>query len=325
MDYQLSQMKSVTKRRRPSHGNSSSDEQQMEEDEEGEDRTDLLETEPLPFRETGSLNIEDDLIDLRGDGGRRNKITVETRIDETNVGMRMLRLMGWSEGTGLGARRDGRLDPVPISEKRGSDLTGIGKMSLDSKVIDDSTSHRKELESERMLKETEEDRRAREEMVAKRTAIKEETLAAIQNFRCELCEKQYKLHSEFDNHMNSYDHHHKKRMKEMLSSQKLSHSNQAAAQKRREKERKREEKELKRLVNGAGGSNLGSAGIGPPVTTKTVEGTGGGGWKKTFSSSSSSTSSKVTSGGWKTVEVERGKMENPSLTSVKEENKSVGA
>lgn len=29
------------------------------------------------------------------------------------------------------------------------------------------------------------------------------------NFYCELCDKQYTKHQEFDNHINSYDHAHK--------------------------------------------------------------------------------------------------------------------
>lgn len=29
------------------------------------------------------------------------------------------------------------------------------------------------------------------------------------NFYCELCDKQYQKHQEFDNHINSYDHAHK--------------------------------------------------------------------------------------------------------------------
>uniref|UniRef100_S4RZ93 C2H2-type domain-containing protein n=1 Tax=Petromyzon marinus TaxID=7757 RepID=S4RZ93_PETMA len=35
------------------------------------------------------------------------------------------------------------------------------------------------------------------------------------NFYCELCEKQYYKHKEFDNHINSYDHAHKQRLKEL--------------------------------------------------------------------------------------------------------------
>ncbi|XP_008144804.2 zinc finger protein 804A [Eptesicus fuscus] len=35
------------------------------------------------------------------------------------------------------------------------------------------------------------------------------------NFYCELCDKQYHKHPEFDNHINSYDHAHKQRLKEL--------------------------------------------------------------------------------------------------------------
>ncbi|KAK3540865.1 hypothetical protein QTP86_002433 [Hemibagrus guttatus] len=32
------------------------------------------------------------------------------------------------------------------------------------------------------------------------------------NFYCELCDKQYNKHQEFDNHINSYDHAHKQNL-----------------------------------------------------------------------------------------------------------------
>ncbi|KFQ36566.1 G patch domain-containing protein 8, partial [Merops nubicus] len=35
------------------------------------------------------------------------------------------------------------------------------------------------------------------------------------NFYCELCDKQYQKHQEFDNHINSYDHAHKQRLKDL--------------------------------------------------------------------------------------------------------------
>lgn len=39
---------------------------------------------------------------------------------------------------------------------------------------------------------------------------KEESLADLKsNFFCDLCEKQYYKHTDFDNHINSYDHAHK--------------------------------------------------------------------------------------------------------------------
>ncbi|KAG6940174.1 zinc finger protein 804A, partial [Chelydra serpentina] len=51
-------------------------------------------------------------------------------------------------------------------------------------------------------------------------AEKENTIAkALEdlkaNFYCELCDKQYYKHQEFDNHINSYDHAHKQRLKEL--------------------------------------------------------------------------------------------------------------
>jgi len=37
-----------------------------------------------------------------------------------------------------------------------------------------------------------------------------ETIAEMRkSFYCELCDKQYTKYSEFDNHLNSYDHHHR--------------------------------------------------------------------------------------------------------------------
>ena len=32
--------------------------------------------------------------------------------DETNVGNKLLKMMGWKEGTGLGADGEGRVDPM---------------------------------------------------------------------------------------------------------------------------------------------------------------------------------------------------------------------
>lgn len=38
------------------------------------------------------------------------------------------------------------------------------------------------------------------------------------NFYCELCDKQYTKHQEFDNHINSYDHAHKQVLRSLQSS-----------------------------------------------------------------------------------------------------------
>ncbi|KAM3929585.1 zinc finger protein 804B isoform 2-T2 [Leptodactylus fuscus] len=62
------------------------------------------------------------------------------------------------------------------------------------------------------------------------------------NFYCELCDKQYHKHQEFDNHINSYDHAHKQRLKE------LKHREFARnVASKSWKDEKKQEKALKRL------------------------------------------------------------------------------
>uniref|UniRef100_A0A6J0T1F3 Zinc finger protein 804B n=1 Tax=Pogona vitticeps TaxID=103695 RepID=A0A6J0T1F3_9SAUR len=62
------------------------------------------------------------------------------------------------------------------------------------------------------------------------------------NFYCELCDKQYHKHHEFDNHINSYDHAHKQRLKELK--QREFARNVAS---KSWKDEKKQEKALKRL------------------------------------------------------------------------------
>ena len=54
----------------------------------------------------------------------------------------------------------GRVDPIPFVMK--SDLTGLGKTSQDVRMIETTVSQRRELDSERQTRETEEQRKARE-------------------------------------------------------------------------------------------------------------------------------------------------------------------
>ncbi|XP_036174438.1 zinc finger protein 804A [Myotis myotis] len=75
-------------------------------------------------------------------------------------------------------------------------------------------------------------------------AEKENTIAkALEdlkaNFYCELCDKQYHKHQEFDNHINSYDHAHKQRLKELKQRE--------FARKVASKSRKEERKQAKAL------------------------------------------------------------------------------
>ncbi|XP_061767797.1 uncharacterized protein LOC133559746 [Nerophis ophidion] len=62
---------------------------------------------------------------------------------------------------------------------------------------------------------------------------------------CDLCDKQYVRHQQYDNHINSYDHHHKQRLKE-LKQREFQRALTCRRQRRRREERK-EERLLRRL------------------------------------------------------------------------------
>ncbi|KAH0838599.1 hypothetical protein J3R83DRAFT_6920 [Lanmaoa asiatica] len=178
----------------------------------------------------------------------REVITVETKIKNTNKGFAMLAKLGWSEGQPLGLSGDGRVDPIPFQIK--NDLTGLGKINQDVRMIETTVSQRRELDSERQRKETQDQRRAREDNVAKRAAVKSEISDTLKPFYCTLCEKQFQNVAQYDEHTNSYAHHHKARLKDMQANARL--VNQGELEKRKEKERKREEKELRKLARAQG-------------------------------------------------------------------------
>jgi Wiskott-Aldrich syndrome protein len=104
-------------------------------------------------------------------------ITVDTKIKPTNKGFAMLAKLGWVDGQPLGVSGEGnlvlysssllfshyfagRVDPIPFQIKR--DSTGLGKWTQDVRMIETTVSQRREMDSEKMTKETEEQRRARE-------------------------------------------------------------------------------------------------------------------------------------------------------------------
>ncbi|KAG9314657.1 hypothetical protein JVU11DRAFT_5462 [Chiua virens] len=178
----------------------------------------------------------------------REIITVETKIKSTNKGFAMLAKLGWSEGQPLGLSGDGRVDPIPFQIK--NDLTGLGKINQDVRMIETTVSQRRELDSERQRKETQDQRKAREDIVAKRAAVKSEIIDTLRPFYCALCEKQFQNVAQYDEHTNSYAHHHKARLKDMQANARL--VNQEELEKRKEKERKREEKELRKLAKAQG-------------------------------------------------------------------------
>ncbi|KAH6917621.1 hypothetical protein BKA70DRAFT_1556091 [Coprinopsis sp. MPI-PUGE-AT-0042] len=188
----------------------------------------------------------------------REVITVETRIKPENKGFALLAKMGWAEGQPLGLSEDGRVDPIPFQMK--NDATGIGKFTRDVEMIETTVSQRRGLDSERQQKETEDQRRAREEIAARKAAVSTEISETLRAFYCTYCDKQFKNVAQYDEHTNSYAHHHKVRMKDMQANARP--VLQEDVDKRKEKERKREEKELRKIAK--------AAGIKMPKTTTTA-------------------------------------------------------
>ncbi len=48
---------------------------------------------------------------------------------QSNRGFQMLQRLGWQAGAGLGSRQQGRVEPVPIVEKR--DVLGLGRDTVE--------------------------------------------------------------------------------------------------------------------------------------------------------------------------------------------------
>ncbi|KAJ8288431.1 hypothetical protein COCON_G00010900 [Conger conger] len=87
------------------------------------------------------------------------------------------------------------------------------------------------------------------------------------NFYCELCDKQYHKHQEFDNHINSYDHAHKQRLKELK--QREFARNVASKSWKDERKQERALRRLHQLAEQRQQSDCGP-GSGPKFRTTTV-------------------------------------------------------
>jgi hypothetical protein len=102
----------------------------------------------------------------------------------------------------------GRVDPILIELK--DETLGIGKAQEYDETHTFSTAKRKALDSEKQLEETEVQKIEREHRAEKKQAIMKELEQVKRVFYCELCDKQYNKISEYEQHLQSYDHHHKK-------------------------------------------------------------------------------------------------------------------
>ncbi|KAF9535566.1 hypothetical protein CPB83DRAFT_20011 [Crepidotus variabilis] len=237
-----------------------------EDQQDSDDDISLISRSPSP-RPGDAMDVDQKSLgkyDEYHHGSAREVITVETKLKSTNKGFELLSKFGWKEGQPVGLDPEGRTEPVPFYVK--SDLTGLGKVSQDVEMIETTVSQRRGLDSERQQRETEEQRRAREDIVARKSALEAEISSTLRAFYCELCDKQFKNVAQYDEHTNSYAHHHKVRYRDMQANIRI--KPQAEIDKRKEKERKREEKELRKIAAAQG---IKMAKVPASSTTATVE------------------------------------------------------
>ncbi|XP_078079949.1 G patch domain-containing protein 8 isoform X3 [Mustelus asterias] len=117
---------------------------------------------------------------------------------------------------------------------------GMGRMEMELDYADDATERRRVMEVEKQ--DTEELRQKYKDYAEKEKAIAKALEDLRANFYCELCEKQYQKHHEFDNHINSYDHAHKQRLKDLKQREFARNVSS-----RSRKDEKKQERALRRL------------------------------------------------------------------------------
>ncbi|KAH7880465.1 hypothetical protein F5879DRAFT_939937 [Lentinula edodes] len=268
-------------------------------DEDSDDDVSIASRSPSPTSD--AMDVDQDNINKYDEYVRRparEVITVETPLKASNKGFAMLAKLGWVEGQPLGISGEGRVDPIPFQMK--ADSTGLGKVRQDVEMIETTVSQRRGLDSERQQKETEDQRRAREDAVARKSAVAEEISDVLKAFYCSLCDKQFKNVAQYDEHTNSYAHHHKARFKDMQASSRI--KPQEEIEKRKEKEQKREEKQLRKIA-AASGVKMAKTTLPPsgaPVLAPVASGSSGfqpSGWASVSGSGDSTLSSS--GGGFK--------------------------
>ncbi|GJP36374.1 hypothetical protein CLOM_g20886 [Closterium sp. NIES-68] len=156
----------------------------------------------------------------------------------SNVGFQLLLKMGW-RGKGLGRNEQGIVDPVR-TEMRDARL-GLGKQEEEEWYTAEENVQRRKLEVE--VEETEEMAKKREEEAERVERIRADVKEIQKVFLCELCNKQYKLASEMETHLSSYDHNHKKRFQDTKKMQQL-----GVRDERQRREQLREEREMARYA-----------------------------------------------------------------------------
>jgi hypothetical protein len=87
------------------------------------------------------------------------------------------------------------------------DSGGIGRLEMELEQVKEVGQHRKVLEVEK--EDTAERRLKSKTQVEQEKALAESTASLRQSYFCSDCNKQYSNYTEYDNHVNSYDHAHR--------------------------------------------------------------------------------------------------------------------
>ncbi|KAJ1675957.1 hypothetical protein EV182_000250 [Spiromyces aspiralis] len=173
-------------------------------------------------------------------------VTCDTTISASNVGFKMMRKLGWMPGNGLGRRKQGRVDPIPIATK--IDTLGLGKAAEYERVHLDSTARRRTMTAEVISRETDTEKERREARVEREMAIREQVKAMTQVFYCDLCDKRYANVGEWENHLASYGHNHQQRIRNMKENAKKMQMGENEAERRRRKREEQEAREIQRML-----------------------------------------------------------------------------
>ncbi|CAH3182305.1 unnamed protein product, partial [Porites lobata] len=195
------------------------------------------------------------------------KATLDAHIAEENIGYQMALKLGWTTGSGLGRKKQGRTEPIPLVRKE--DSLCLGRLTMEFEQADEATRNRKVMEIEK--EDTDELQQKYQNEQEKEKAIEESLRDLKEMFYCELCDKQYFKYKEYDNHINSYDHAHRQRLRELR--QRESTRNIYAKKK---KEQKQMEKEMQRLHLLAGTGSFSKSNAGFNIAFKTSSNTTSG-------------------------------------------------
>ena len=168
-------------------------------------------------------------------------------LDESNEGFKMLKAMGWKEGSGLGKAEKGSVLPLSATLPEAEGRLGLGKATEEETMTSNAAKERRRLDSE--IVETEDRKRKREAEAARHEDLEAQLRAQNREFYCECCDKQYKTVAEFSVHLSSYDHHHRKRFAEMREAEKA--RNADATAEKRSREEARRERELQKQIRAA--------------------------------------------------------------------------